>query len=182
MFRSSHFWFLVLGHFWRWSYENAKILCNLCLHFARQDGQDRKKRKENHATKVTKIPKTERRKYGMNETIEKIFTGFWEDEITGRQFEPWAATTAAAMAAEDTVTLPDVAETVTTGLFGGCCTATLEAAADGPKTASLKIDWKINKISYHLYCATIRDHPFITSAKDWVRVVNLWRKLFKLHN
>jgi hypothetical protein len=41
------------------------------------------------------------------------------------------------MAAEDTVTLPDVAETVTTGLFGGCCTATLEAAADGPKTASL---------------------------------------------
>ena len=25
-------------------------------------------RKENHATKVTKIPKTKRRKYGMNET------------------------------------------------------------------------------------------------------------------
>ena len=33
-----------------------KILRNLCLHFARQDGQDGKKtRKENHATKVTKI-------------------------------------------------------------------------------------------------------------------------------
>ena len=33
-------------------------------------GQDRKKGKENHATKVTKIPKTKRRKYGigMNET------------------------------------------------------------------------------------------------------------------
>ena len=37
--------------------KNTKILCNLCLHFARQDGQERKKRKENHATKVTKIPK-----------------------------------------------------------------------------------------------------------------------------
>ena len=43
-----------------------KILHNLCLHFARQDGQDGKKRKENHTTKVTKIPKNE--KYGMNET------------------------------------------------------------------------------------------------------------------
>ena len=32
-----------------------KILHNLCLHFARQDGQDRKKRKENHATKVTTL-------------------------------------------------------------------------------------------------------------------------------
>jgi hypothetical protein len=40
------------------------------------------------------------------------------------------------MAAEDTVTLPDVAETVTTGLFGGCA-ARLEAAADGPNTVSL---------------------------------------------
>ena len=28
-----------------------------------------KNRKENHPTKVTKIPKTKRRKYGMNETI-----------------------------------------------------------------------------------------------------------------
>ena len=38
------------------------------LHFARQDGQDGKKWKENHSTKVTKIPKAKRRKYGMNET------------------------------------------------------------------------------------------------------------------
>ena len=30
-----------------------------------------KNRKENHATKVTKIPKTKRRKYGMNETKSK---------------------------------------------------------------------------------------------------------------
>ena len=28
---------------------------HICLYFASQDGQDRKKRKENHATKVTKI-------------------------------------------------------------------------------------------------------------------------------
>ena len=42
------------------------------------------------------------------------------------------------MAAEDTVTLPDVAETVTTGLFGGCA-ARLEAAADGPNTVSLQM-------------------------------------------
>ena len=57
MFCSSHFSFLVFGHFWQRSYENTKILRNLCLHFARQDGQDGKNRKENHATKVTKIPK-----------------------------------------------------------------------------------------------------------------------------
>ena len=58
------FWFLVT-----FGEEVTKILRNLCLHFARQDGQDRKKWKENQATKVTKIPKTKRRKYGMNETI-----------------------------------------------------------------------------------------------------------------
>ena len=42
-------------------------LHNLCLYLARQDGQD-KKWKENHKTKVTKIPKTKRQKYGMKET------------------------------------------------------------------------------------------------------------------
>ena len=42
--------------------QNSKILRNLCLHFARQDGQDIKKQKENHATKVTKIPKTQKTK------------------------------------------------------------------------------------------------------------------------
>ena len=59
------FWFLVT-----FVDEVMKILRNLCLHFARQDGQDRKKWKENHETKVTKIPKTKRRKYGMNETMD----------------------------------------------------------------------------------------------------------------
>ena len=38
----------------------------------------RKKRKENHATKVTKIPKTKRQKYGMNET--KVVSFFCFDE------------------------------------------------------------------------------------------------------
>ena len=47
LFRSSHISFLVFGHFWRQSYENTIILRNLWLHFARQDGQDGKKRKEN---------------------------------------------------------------------------------------------------------------------------------------
>ena len=51
-------------------YENQ--LRNLCLHFARQDGQDGKKWKENYVTKVTKIPKTKTRKYGMNEKQNKI--------------------------------------------------------------------------------------------------------------
>ena len=59
--------------------EVTKILRNLCLHFARQDGQDGKKQKENHASEVTKIPKTKRQKYGMNETkveVAKICTTF----------------------------------------------------------------------------------------------------------
>ena len=46
-----------------------KILRNLCLHFARQAGQDKKKRKESDKTKVTKIPETKSQKYGMNETM-----------------------------------------------------------------------------------------------------------------
>ena len=55
--------FLVFGYFWQQIYENIKILRNLSLHFARQDGQDGK---ENHATKVTQ--NTKRQKYGMTET------------------------------------------------------------------------------------------------------------------
>ena len=66
LFRSSKISFLVFGHFWRRSYENMKILQILCLHFARQDGQGGKKRKENHSTKVTKIPKTKSQNNGMN--------------------------------------------------------------------------------------------------------------------
>ena len=55
-----------------------EILRNICLHFARQDGQDgKKKRKENHTTKVTKIPKTKGRKYGMNETLVSVTNFFF---------------------------------------------------------------------------------------------------------
>ena len=43
MFCSFHFSFLVIGHFWQRSYKNTKMLRNLCLHFARQDGKDGKK-------------------------------------------------------------------------------------------------------------------------------------------
>ena len=53
-----HFCFLVTFG------KNTKTLHNLCLHFTRQDGLDGKK-KENHATKVTKIPKTKIPKYGV---------------------------------------------------------------------------------------------------------------------
>ena len=60
---------MVFGHFWRQYYKNTKILRNLCLHFARQDGQDGKKWKENHTTIVIKTPKTKRGKYGMNKTL-----------------------------------------------------------------------------------------------------------------
>ena len=60
VFRSSHFLFLVT-----FGDEVMKILCILCLHFARQDG---KKMKKNHTIKVTKIPKTKRQKNWMNET------------------------------------------------------------------------------------------------------------------
>ena len=43
LFCSSHFSFLVFGHFWQGNYESTKILSNLRLHFARQDGQNGKK-------------------------------------------------------------------------------------------------------------------------------------------
>ena len=46
LFRSFHFSFLVLGHFWQQSYDNVIILRNLCSHFAKQDGQKRKKGKK----------------------------------------------------------------------------------------------------------------------------------------
>ena len=39
--------FFVFGHFWWWSCENTKILCNLCLHFARQDGLDEERKSRN---------------------------------------------------------------------------------------------------------------------------------------
>jgi len=55
MFRSSHFWLLVT-----FGKEVTKILGNLCLQCARQDGQDKKSDQNT---------KTKRQKYGMNETL-----------------------------------------------------------------------------------------------------------------
>ena len=57
LFRSSQISFLIFCHFWWQSYENTKILRILCLLFARQDGQERKKWKENYATKWPKYQK-----------------------------------------------------------------------------------------------------------------------------
>ena len=72
---------MVFGHF---GDEATKILCNLWLHFARQDGQDGKTRKRNHATKVNK-----KQKYGINEALESTieskvlpFSGFLHPPIT----------------------------------------------------------------------------------------------------
>ena len=66
--------FGFFGHFWRRSYKNMKISRNICLHFARQKtDRQKKKQKENHTTKVTKIPKTKRRKYGINKTLVMRF-------------------------------------------------------------------------------------------------------------
>ena len=45
-FCSSYFSFLAFGHFCQWSYENTKMLHNLCLHFASQAGQEVKNREE----------------------------------------------------------------------------------------------------------------------------------------
>ena len=47
------FFVLLLGHFWHRSNEHTKILRKLCLHFARQDGQDGKKNTKNQRTKIS---------------------------------------------------------------------------------------------------------------------------------
>ena len=67
MFRSSHFWFLIT-----FGDEVRKIqkyyVFFACILQGKMGKIDRNW-KENRATKVTKIPKTKRRKYGMNKTI-----------------------------------------------------------------------------------------------------------------
>ena len=45
-------------------------------------GKIDKKQVENRATKMTKLPKTMRQKYGMNETIDQL-----EDYFTLKRFE-----------------------------------------------------------------------------------------------
>ena len=82
---SSHFSFLVFGHYWRQSYENTKILHNLCLHFARQDGQDGKKMErksrnlsdqntKNQKTKIWDEPMVQK----FRKSHKRIKTWIWE--------------------------------------------------------------------------------------------------------
>ena len=51
-----------------------KILRNLCYILQGKMGKTEKNREKSHTTKVSKIPKTKRRKYGMNEISEKRFS------------------------------------------------------------------------------------------------------------
>ena len=59
---------LVFGPFYWRCYENTKILCNLCLHFARQDGQDGKNRKK---IKWPKYQKPKDENMGWNKEVKK---------------------------------------------------------------------------------------------------------------
>ena len=73
MFRSSHFWFFAFGHFWRPSYKDTKILHNLCLHIARQDGQHGKN--NNMQLKWPKYQKPRDKNVGWikEQTLTQIF-------------------------------------------------------------------------------------------------------------
>ena len=89
MLRSSHifvFWFLVFwslqlhdfhsGFFFRLAHlalQNVNKYYIIFVYIQQgKMGKTLKNRKESHATKVTKIAKTKRRKYGMNETFVAI--------------------------------------------------------------------------------------------------------------
>ena len=74
MFRSSHFWFLVT--FGDEVMKIRKYYVIFVYILKGKMGKTEKKWKENHTTKVTKIAKTKRRKYGMNETFV-IFSLFF---------------------------------------------------------------------------------------------------------
>ena len=73
IFWSFHFWFLVFGHFWQWIYENMKMLCNLCLHFARQDGQDGKNPKKITLLKWTKCQKPKDENMGRTKHRRRLY-------------------------------------------------------------------------------------------------------------
>ena len=83
-----HFCF-IHPFFLQRSCENTKILHNLWLHFAKQDGQDGKKRKENHAAEVTKIPKTKRQKYGINKTFNRKKTSWLMERFCFRRISSY---------------------------------------------------------------------------------------------
>ena len=62
--RSSHFWLLLAKKLQKYYVIFVYILQDK-IRWERQ----KKNRKENHTTKVTKMPKTKTRKYGMKETL-----------------------------------------------------------------------------------------------------------------
>ena len=66
---SFHFSYLILVTFGDEVTKIWKYYVIFVYIFPKQDGQDKKKRKENHASKVTEIPQTNIPKYGMNETL-----------------------------------------------------------------------------------------------------------------
>ena len=74
MFRSSHFLFFFCGHFWQLSYKIRKFYAIYFHILQGKMGKTEENRKENYPTKVNKMPKTKRRKYGMNETLDVFFT------------------------------------------------------------------------------------------------------------
>ena len=67
------FWYYGFG---QRSYKNTKILCNIFVYIFQKSClsclANGKHKKENHTTKVTKLPKTKRQKYEMNETFIQI--------------------------------------------------------------------------------------------------------------
>ena len=61
-----------------------EILRNLCLHLARQHGQDQKKWKENHETKMTIIPKYVSIEWTKHKKLSTVQSGDF-DEIFSHQ-------------------------------------------------------------------------------------------------
>ena len=95
LFHSSHFSFLVSGHFWQRSNTKKQKYYGIFVDILQGKMEKAgKKWKENHAMKVTKMPQTKRQKYGMNK-IWRIWhfwkyiiveiVGFWNLEYNFRK-------------------------------------------------------------------------------------------------
>ena len=61
---------LGFGHFYRRSYENTKIIHNLCLHFARQDEQEGKNGKKIAQLKGPKYQKPKDKNMGRTKHVK----------------------------------------------------------------------------------------------------------------
>ena len=79
MFRSSHFSFLIFVTFGE-KFTKMQKYYVICVYILQgKMGKMEKNWKENHATKMTKIPKTKRRKNGMKETNVSLVVKFQLD-------------------------------------------------------------------------------------------------------